>query len=496
MASAVRRKKKKKVNTTALICAIAVCVIILFIFLAYFIGRIRYKDRFLADTYINGVNVSGMTFEQACDELHAGEIPKKLTVTTIDHRTLNFATAEFGYATNARDEVKKIFDSVDRGKWFTGFAHKSEYTYKEKFTYDEEELKLLVEYADWGDTETKDAELKLTDDGYKISEEVQGTKITDMDKLQELVKSEVDKGSFDFFLDEESGVYEVPTVTSDSYEEQCAALNKVFDLSITYDFDYTKEILTGKTLMDILDVDDYGTYSVDRDKAMEYVEYLADKYDTFNTDRRFHATLQGDIIVEPSSDAKYGWWIDKEETCDQLVGLLEDGEPVTDVKPIYYSEWGFTYTGVPEARSADDDIGNTYIEIDLSDQHLWYYKKGKLDYECYIVSGQTTSWARTTLPGVYKLWDKQTNYRMKDRNADGDEWDVTCNYWNNVSLCGIGLHDSAWRGGFGGDIYKWNGSHGCINMPVSGAEYIFNNVELGTPVVMYYHTKQEEEKED
>ena len=103
------------------------------------------------------------------------------------------------------------------------------------------------------------------------------------------------------------------------------------------------------------------------------------------------------------------------------------------------------------------------------------------------VSGQTTSEARTTLPGVYKLWSKETNKRMKDTNADGDEWDTKCNFWNNVSLCGIGLHDSTWRGGyFGGEIYKYNGSHGCINMSYDDAKYVYDNVPYGTPVVMYY----------
>ena len=64
---------------------------------------------------------------------------------------------------------------------------------------------------------------------------------------------------------------------------------------------------------------------------------------------------------------------------------------------------------------------------------------------------------------------------MKDTNADGDEWDTKCNFWNNVSLCGIGLHDSTWRGGyFGGEIYKYNGSHGCINMSYDDAKYVYD----------------------
>ena len=191
------------------------------------------------------------------------------------------------------------------------------------------------------------------------------------------------------------------------------------------------------------------------------------------------------VTVEDGGDGIYGWWIDQQETCDMLVGLLEDGENVT-VDPIYWSDGPLEYTGVESARSADDDIGDTYIEIDLTEQELWYYVDGKEEYNCYIVSGQTTSAARTTCEGVYKLWSKETNKRMKDRNADGDEWDTTCNYWNNVSVCGIGLHDSTWRGEFGGTIYQWNGSHGCINMSYYDAEYVYENVELGTPVVMFY----------
>ena len=76
---------------------------------------------------------------------------------------------------------------------------------------------------------------------------------------------------------------------------------------------------------------------------------------------------------------------------------------------------------------------------------------------------------------------------FKDSNADGDTWDTTCNYWNRIAIVGIGMHDSTWRGGaFGGDIYKYNGSHGCINMTYDDAKYIYDNVAMGTPVVMYY----------
>ena len=316
---------------------------------------------------------------------------------------------------------------------------------------------------------------------------MQGNKITDMKKLEAYVTQSVAAGELSVELDKDTGCYSLPKVKSADLEDDCKKRNDVFQLSVTYDFDYTTETLTGEELMKMIKLKDDGSYTVDRKKAMEYVEKLAKKYDTYNTKRKFHATLQGDIIVPTSSDAKYGWWIDQEKTCDDLVDMLEKGESVDKVDPIYYSTGYYDFTGVESARSKDDDIGDTYIEIDLTDQHLWYYEKGKKKLDTYIVSGQTTSKARTTLPGVYKLWSKETNKRMKDTNADGDEWDTKCNFWNNVSLCGIGLHDSTWRGGyFGGEIYKYNGSHGCINMSYDDAKYVYDNVPYGTPVVMYY----------
>lgn len=487
--SSKNKKRKKKRNNIGIICGTAAAAIVIVVGGGYFIGRAYYSNRFLSGTTVNGVDVGGRTFEQACDLLGVNDMPYELTVKTIDGTPVVFKTADFDYRLSGKDELQKIYDSVNIKTWFSGFIQNSIYSFNEDITFDVEKLQKLVEKANWGDVETADAKLGLNEDktAYVITPEVQGNKITDMKKLEAYVTQSVAAGELSVELDKDTGCYSLPDVKSADLEDDCKKRNDVFQLSVTYDFDYTTETLTGEELMKMIKLKDDGSYTVDRKKAMEYVEKLAKKYDTYNTKRKFHATLQGDIIVPTSSDAKYGWWIDQEKTCDDLVDMLEKGESVDKVDPIYYSTGYFDFTGVESARSKDDDIGDTYIEIDLTDQHLWYYEKGKKKLDTYIVSGQTTSEARTTLPGVYKLWSKETNKRMKDTNADGDEWDTKCNFWNNVSLCGIGLHDSTWRGGyFGGEIYKYNGSHGCINMSYDDAKYVYDNVPYGTPVVMYY----------
>lgn len=50
---------------------------------------------------------------------------------------------------------------------------------------------------------------------------------------------------------------------------------------------------------------------------------------------------------------------------------------------------------------------------------------------------------------------------------------------------GVGIHDLTSRTSFGGDIYLYNGSHGCINTPLENARTIYENIEVNTPVVVY-----------
>ena len=60
----------------------------------------------------------------------------------------------------------------------------------------------------------------------------------------------------------------------------------------------------------------------------------------------------------------------------------------------------------------------------------------------------------------------------------------------------IGLHDADWRSEFGGDIYKTDGSHGCVNLPPEVAKELYDSVEIGTPVVMFYGEDPEETQTD
>ncbi len=477
-----RRKKKSK---APLIVTTMLLLLIIIVGAVYGIGYLYFKDRFTANVYINGRDVSSKTMPQVLEMFAHTDIPEVMTIATPRDNKVTINLNDIDYKFNYGEELQKIYSDLDKKSWFAYLMRRTEYGFKDESSFDADKLNAAIDSADWGSQENVNAQLKSDDTGFHVIPEVQGDEFS-MDVMKNFLATNLagDKYSVNAM---DSGAYVLPETVSSDYAAKAETLNNLWNMTVSYDFNYTTEDLTGKQLIKLVDVDREGNYTVDEEACEAYVDKLAEKYDTYNTVRKFKSTLQGKIKVNPSSDAKYGWWLDKNETRDQLIRILKKGKSRENVTPIYYVHDGyFEFTGVPEARTAKDDIGKTYIEVDLSNQQWWYYKKGKQKRHGYIVSGQTTSAARTTLEGVYKLWAKDTNHRMKDSNADGDEWDVTCNYWNNISLCGIGMHDSTWRPAFGGDIYKWEGSHGCINMTYDDAQYVYNNIPLGTPVVMFY----------
>lgn len=480
------QKKQQKSFALPLIISISSVVIIVSLVLGgYFWGKNNYQDRFLPNTYINDENVSGKTLSEAINSFETDKKLSDLVIVKRDNSKVVITADKFDYKYNVKDQITELYNKIDHSKWLKNYFDKSKYEVSTTPTYDKTKLEAALKAADWGKTKNQNAEIVKTDKGYEIKDAVQGDEM-DYAKLRSYVLKEVESGNFNLKA-QDSNCYIAPKIQKKDLEDTLKKIQNAYKMKITYNFDYTTETLTGDKLMNIISVDKDGKIKADPDKAMKYVEELAKKYDTYNTKRKFKATIQGDIVVPTSADAKYGWWIDQQKTCDELVEMLEAGKSVDKVDPIYYQSGNYVFTGRKEARTKNDDIGNTYVEVDLTNQTLWYYKNGKKEWECGIVSGQTTSEARTTLPGVYKVWDKQTNYRMKDTNADGDSWDTTCSYWTRVAIVGIGLHDSQWRGNaVGGDIYKYNGSHGCINMTLESAKYIYDNVDYDTPVVMYY----------
>lgn len=236
-------------------------------------------------------------------------------------------------------------------------------------------------------------------------------------------------------------------------------------VTITYQFGDQSEVLDNDRILSWLKEQEDGSVAIDEQQAKAFVKELAEKYDTAYTTRTFHTTGGRDIQI---AQGDYGWRIDQEAETKHLLELLAAKQSAV-CEPIYAQT---------AAVHAKNDWGTTYVEVSLTDQYLWLYKDGHCILESYFVSGNPTR-GHATPKGIYGL-----TYKTRDATLSGEGYDSQVKYWMPFNR-NVGLHDAPWRKTFGGQIYRNNGSHGCINLPPANAAKIYENVDKNTPVIVY-----------
>lgn len=123
-------------------------------------------------------------------------------------------------------------------------------------------------------------------------------------------------------------------------------------------------------------------------------------------------------------------------------------------------------------------IGNTYIEIDISDQKLKYFKNNKKVLSTDVVTGKDST---PTVEGLYDVYQKCTDVTMVGRNNSYTSYSKYVLKFFKAYY----IHDASWRSDFGGEIYKYNGSHGCVNTPYKKVKRLFKIADLHTPVLIH-----------
>jgi hypothetical protein len=302
--------------------------------------------------------------------------------------------------------------------------------------------------------------------GLLFVEENEGTKINRSNMVL-AVKSAVENAQEQINLDE-TEAYINPKVTSDDEElnRRYNLLKPYTDMVITYHFDDNEEVLDRNTFYEWISETSDGKVEFDQDMIKDYVKNLASKHNTAYRKHELETSYGQTITISTGS---YGWIIDQEAEREELYKALMAGES-QDREPVY-SQTAASHTG--------NDYGDTYVEINLSAQHLFFYVDGELLIETDFVSGnESKGWS--TPGGIYPLTYKERNATLRGAN-----YATPVSYWMPFNG-NIGLHDSTWRSSYGKNIYKTNGSHGCINLPPSAAEVIYDNIEKGMPVLCYY----------
>ena len=372
----------------------------------------------LPNTYINGKNVSYASRESALEEAGEGF---KLEISGRDDRKLVINSKEISYDAKIPKNA-----SIDQNQMLWPFnllgLTKDKLKFDYKINYDKDKLDDIIKESPLftNITEPQDAGLVFKGDSFDIKEAVMGNKL-DYGKVRAEIEKAITTDHKDIKLTD--SYYENPTVLSDSKElkqlEEDA--KKIEAMNIKFNFNGFDIKLTGKDLVAMLEQKG-DKFTIDYDKLMDFMKEVADKTDTYGKDRKFKATGIGEIVVNPGV---YGYLLDQAATGDEVLKLFNQRKS-GDIEPIY-ERYGF------ERTKDGGDIGNTYIEVDLSRQYLWFYKNGELVVESPIVTGINQGGWQTNV-GVGSILSKNTNQTLKGEDFFGGKYSTPVKYWMPIGL--------------------------------------------------------------
>ncbi len=490
-------KKAEKTGHKGLLIGLGCIVGILLI--AYVAGIVYFSGHFYKDVTINGIEVFGMDKAGAKNILDTFYSNYTLTLNTIEDKQIVIDGKDISIQITLHDDFGKCLKEQKPYAWISNYFKHHEYQVSADVTWDEDQLQDVYKDMKILDSKymvsPKDAYVGVEDGKFAIIDEVLGSTMKEktfyhvVEESLATVQSDVDLV--------EKDCYELPKVYADDQELQgeLKALDEYSDCDITLQLD-DLTLEPGMELYEEVLEKKGDSYEISEALVKKYVAKLAKKYDTLETDRTFTTSFD-DKKVKVYGSA-FGYKMNQEETEQALLKALKAGKSAKI--DVVFDEKGITLKG-------ENDIGDTYIEVNLSEQRVIGYKNGKKIAEGDCVSGKEAAGNGTCI-GLYKIQDKlsptvlrgqkkpvtktETKKNKKGKKVTKTtttyeyEYESPVTYWIQFNG-GIGLHDAAgWRSQYGGSIYYYSGSHGCVNLPLDLAKTLYENFELGDPVVVYF----------
>ncbi len=448
------------------------------VILIVYVGfSIYFQNHFLFFTKINGVDFSMRNVEQVEEYMDQQVADYVLTLTESDGSTEEIKGSDISAKYVPGDELNEIMEEQQAFAWPASLFDHPNIDTPVGVSYDEDQLNEQIKSLKCTDEDnwviSENAIPVFLDSEFVIQPEVIGTEL-DMDKFDEAVETAINGFQSDLDLQEE-GCYIMPKYTEDSEKVIKAAdkANGYLGAKITYDMDPDTVVVDSSVISGWVKISKKNEkVSFDEDEVKQFISNLADQYDTAGKTREF-TTAKGDKVKVEGGD--YGWKIDQSAEYDQLTKDIKSGDTI-EREPEY------SRTAVSHG---ENELGDTYAEVDLSGQHMYYTKDGEVVLDSDVVTGNPNN-GNATPQGTYSITYTEKDAVLRGpRQADGSyEYETPVTYWMPFNG-GIGFHDATWQSSFGGDRYLSHGSHGCVNMPKDKAAELFSMITKGTPVVCY-----------
>ena len=459
------RERNKKANIAGIFLAITlgILAIVYMGFVVYFMSH------FLYNTYVNDIPAYKLTARDIEKEVTNGIKQYSLTINSRGDITDTITSDDINLTLRIDGQFDRVLKDQNPFLWPAYLFKETHLTTDNIVVYSRETLEKKLEtlnlFLPENVREPVDAYIpeESGEDGFYIVPEDYGQSPI-REKVIAKIEAAVDVLDPEVTIDDEC--YKIPEIYADNQEmnDLVNNLNTYCKARITYTFGDEQLVVDGTVIKEWCDID--GTnVTFNDEKVREFVNSMARKYDTFGKTRTIISHTGEEVTV---SGGDYGWWMDRSTETKELIAAVKNGEK-TERTPVYF--------GTAKAYG-DNDWGDSYVEIDLTAQHLWVYKDGEPVIDSDFVSGCVNK-QRTTPTGTYGI-----TYKQRDATLVGENYESPVKYWMPFNH-NVGMHDASWRSEFGSWYYIINGSHGCINLPTEKAAEIYEVVEKGECVFVY-----------
>ena len=272
----------------------------------------------------------------------------------------------------------------------------------------------MKEGNDKSKTKTRDAYVDLSTTEFKIVKEIFGNDL-DKEKLQKALLTAIADGKTEFKY-VPGKFFKIPRIraNSDEIEKRLEYANKYLKTNITISGAGTQYKLTPAELDKMISASD-GSINVNEKAVKKFISSIAGKFTTVGI-RRKMKLVGGKVDV---SGGNYGYVLDEKKQLKELIKALRSGED-REIKAVFKQKgWG---------SGKNDDIGDTYVEVSISKQHVWYVRKGKTVISTPVVTGNVAE-GNGTPTGTFSLMYKVSPSTLEGENNDGSKYKTKVTYW-------------------------------------------------------------------
>ncbi len=443
-----------------------ISAIVALVLVGAFIGsHLYYQDHFKL-TKINDVNVSGLTIAQAT---------KKLNQSQIDENGHYLVVKRSKIKVNSSD-VKQLFKdrssmSMLASKRLNAKTQVSKKDYQYRIQTLLPKFKNRIDQLNLTRKPTTDSTIKLSNGQVTVKKGSQGTELDKAAMVSDFKKQAKDNLMIAVKMTQKTAA----APNSSAITKRKQALQKLLQNRVTLNTYKKTYVFKAKNWLVNGSVSANGTYKFDHTKVRQWVAKLANKVNTLG---KSLTTKVAGKKVRVASGGTFGWKVNQSALTNAIVkGLQKQTSPTLNLKT-YASGTGYGLKGV----------GKTFVAVDLKNLQEYVYSRGHLKAKIPIMSGTLTG-GNATPTGTYFIMYKQRNATLRGRNSDGSKYASPVNYWEPVTLSGVGLHDSPWQPAtvYGNPSARSEyHSHGCLNNPPSKMSTVWKYTYTHEPVVIFY----------